>query len=252
MPRYEYPFNERIRTLLRLEDLFIKVFYHVEVGHEFNHHCALISLLQILDVVDRADLKADLIQELERQRIGMQSLRGNPSIAQAKLDQILSEIEITTTKLKKDNVKLGQTLRDNEWLMSIKQRASIPGGVCEFDVPSYHFWLQTEVEKRKEDFEQWLKKLLPVSEAIGIILQILRGSGSTMEHTANFGSFQQMLNGSKPSQMLMIDLDDHVQVFPEISANKYAINIRFSQLDYIQKPKLCGQDISFYLTLCNM
>ena len=252
MPRYEYPCNERIRTLLRLEDLFIKVFHHIKVGHEFNHHCALLSILQILDVVDRADLKADLIQELERQRIGMQTLIGNPVIEQSKLNEILSEIEITMAKLKTDNVKLGQHLRDNEWLMSIKQRAGIPGGVCEFDVPSYHFWLNTSAEKRRGDFELWLEKLMPVYEAIEIILHILRGSGATMQHVAHLGSYQQMLGGTKPAQMLIVEIDNSLAVFPEISANKYAINIRFSQLDYVQKPKLYGQDITFKLTLCNL
>ena len=78
MPCYDYPFNERIRTLLRLEDLFTKVLHNVEAGHEFNHHNALLSLLQIIDIVDRAELKIDLLQELDRQKMVMNNLRGNP------------------------------------------------------------------------------------------------------------------------------------------------------------------------------
>ena len=68
MPSYDYPFNERIRTLLRLEDLFVKVLHNLDQSHEFNHHCALISLFQMLDVIDRAELKTDLLQELDRQK----------------------------------------------------------------------------------------------------------------------------------------------------------------------------------------
>jgi cell division protein ZapD len=68
MPSYDYPFNERIRTLLRVEDLFAKVLHNVAAGHEYHHHCALLTLLQVLDIVDRMELKTELLQELDRQK----------------------------------------------------------------------------------------------------------------------------------------------------------------------------------------
>ena len=141
MSSYEFPFNERIRTLLRLEDLFAKILLNVEGGEQHNHHAALISLLQMLDIIDRADLKMDLVQELDRQRLAMQNLRGNPVIQEDVLDETLREIGACSTTLRAESNKLGQHLRENEWLMSIKQRAGIPGGVCQFDLPSYHHWL---------------------------------------------------------------------------------------------------------------
>jgi cell division protein ZapD len=251
MSSYEYPFNERIRTLLRLEDLFTKVLHHVEVGHEYSHHAALISVLQMLDIIDRADLKVDLLQELDRQKANMHHLRGNPDISEKMLNKIIEKLEFASAGLRVDNMKLGQLLRDNEWLMSVKQRANIPGGVCEFDLPSYHHWLSLGVERRKQDFEQWLTRLMPMHTAIGIILEILRGSGDVIKHTARNGVFQQLLGGVKPAQMLRITTQNS-QCFPEVSANKYAINIRFHSLDFVQKPKLCDHDIHFSMTICNL
>lgn len=252
MPCYDYPFNERIRTLLRLEDLFTKVLHNVEAGHEFNHHNALLSLFQIIDIVDRAELKIDLLQELDRQKMVMNSLRGNPAIAPEVLNNVISEIESTARTLRSDSVKLGQTLRDNEWLMSIKQRALIPGGVCEFDLPSYHYWLHLDEDRRRSDLQTWLQTLMPIYEAIRSILHILRGSGATHSHVANHGFYQQMLGGAKPAQMLRVETADDLPCFPEVSANKYAINIRFNSLDCTQKPRLCDVDINFKLTLCNL
>jgi len=252
MASYDYPFNERIRTLLRVEDLLAKVLFNIEAGHEFHHHCALLSLLQILDVVDRAELKLDLLQELDRQKMAMLQLKGNPAIAAKKLDSIIDDINGAADELRAETTKLGQTLRANEWLMSIKQRAGIPGGVCEFDVPSYHYWLGLSTERRKQDFETWLKPLLPMQRAVGIILHILRGSGSTTKLMAENGAYQQMLAGAKPAQMLRIEVADDLVCFPEVSANKYAINIRFNSLDCAQKPQKCDQHIKFELTLCNL
>ncbi|MES2012485.1 MAG: cell division protein ZapD [Pseudomonadota bacterium] len=252
MPSYDYPFNERIRTLLRVEDLFAKVLHNVEAGHEYHHHSALLTLLQILDVVDRAELKLDLLQELERQRLTMSALIGNPAIAADTLTSILYNIDIAAEALRAETTKLGQTLRANEWLMSIKQRAGIPGGVCEFDVPSYHYWLGLGEARRRQDFQAWLTPLMPMHQAIGIILHILRGSGFTTQLVANSGAYQQMLSGAKPAQMLRIEVADDVTCFPEVSANKYAINIRFNTLDCSQKPQKYDEDVEFTLTLCNL
>ena len=252
MSRYDYPFNERIRTLLRLEDLFVKAIHNIEQSHEFNHHCALLSIFQILDVIDRAELKTDLLQELDRQKLSMVALQGNPSIAENVLKDILKQIDITALSLRNNATKLGQSLRDNEWLMSIKQRAGIPGGVCEFDLPSYHYWLGLADTRRRQDLETWLQPLMAIYDALRIILHILRGSGITTQLVAINGAYQQMLGGAKPAQMLMIEVDDDIECFPEVSANKYAINVRFNSLVSVEKPKQCDVDVAFTLTLCNL
>lgn len=252
MSSYDYPFNERIRTFLRVEDLFAKVLYNIESSHEYQHHSALLTLLQILDIVDRLELRSDLLLELSRQRMGMEALQGNPAIASQKLEDILHEIDAASEALRAENTKLGQILRTNEWLMSIKQRAGIPGGVCEFDLPSYHFWLGLGEDRRKTDLKHWLSTLVPMHDAIMIVLRVLRGSGSATQLVATNGIYQQMLSGTKPAQMLRVDIPNALTCFPEVSANKYAINIRFNILDFTQKPQVFNADVPFTLTLCNL
>mgnify|MGYP003423802081 CR=1 FL=1 len=92
MITYEYPFNERIRTLLRLEDLFEKTAYFGESDGAQEHHTALVTLFEILETVGRADLKMDLIQELERQRQTLLTYRNNPEISEEALSGALYEI----------------------------------------------------------------------------------------------------------------------------------------------------------------
>ena len=89
MITYEYPFNERIRTLLRLEDLFDKAAYFVQQDGTREHHVALLTLFEILEVASRADLKMDLIQELERQRQSLLVFRNNPDISEEALSGAL-------------------------------------------------------------------------------------------------------------------------------------------------------------------
>jgi cell division protein ZapD len=119
---YEYPINERTRTLLRLEDLCGRVNFFLAQNDATAHHSALTTLFEILDVASRADFKADLIQELERQKQILAALRNNPAVSENALDDVLKEIEKTSAGLFAMPGKIGQHLRDNEWLMNIKLR----------------------------------------------------------------------------------------------------------------------------------
>ena len=251
MISYEYPLNERIRTLLRLEDLYDKVRYFSTKSDGVEHHVALTTLFDILEMTARADLKSDLLQELERQKHSLEALRHNPAIEVNTLDAVLHDIDQTAAQLHSMSGKPGQHLRENEWVMGIKQRANLPGGVCQFDLPSYHFWLNQPAEVRRRDLEDWLNPMLPIYAGLSIVLRLLRESGSTKQHIAQQGMFQQMQSG-RMAQLVRITLSSDLPCTPEISANKYALNIRFTTMDGVQRPRICDRDIEFNLTFCNL
>lgn len=252
MITYEYPFNERIRTLLRLEDLFEKTAHFAQANGSLEHHTALLTLFEILEVASRADLKMDLIQELERQRQTLLAYRNNPDISEEALSGALYEIEQSSAALLAMTGKIGQYLRDNDWLMGIKSRAAIPGGVCEFDLPSYHWWLHRNPDARREALIAWTRPLLALRDASAIVLRLLRASGHPKHYTAAHGQFQLNLGGSA-AQMVRITLAQGEQAIPEVSANKYFLNIRFARPPAGEiKAKSCEQDIAFDLTFCNL
>jgi len=247
---YEYPFNERIRTLLRLEDLYEKFVFFLNQEHPLQHHVALSTIFEMLEVAGRADLKSDLLQELERQKQTLLSFKSNPNVQAERLDEVLSEVDRISTTLMAAQGKTGQHIRDNEWLMSIRGRTIIPGGACEFDLPSYYAWQQHPVEQRITDIANWFAPLAPLFDAIGLVLRLLRESGRATRIIAQAGSYQQMLQG-KVYQMLRLSIDPSLVVVPEISANKYMLWVRFMSQGGEGKPKLLEADIPFELTLCN-
>jgi len=249
---YEYPLNERIRTLLRLEDLFERSRHFIARTDPLDHHVALLTLFEILEVSSRADLKSDLLQELERQKQVLLSFRNNPEISEEALASVLRDIEQAAAALFSMTGKIGQYIRENDWLMSIKQRTGIPGGACEFDLPSYHFWLHRPAEERIGQLAAWTGPLFPLRDGSAIILRILRESGKPQRLSAPLGTFQQMLGG-KTAQMLRVRLDPGANCVPEISANKYVLNIRFlTQASEDPKPRAADWDIPFELTFCNL
>lgn len=258
MITYEYPLSERIRTLLRLEDLFDRTRHFLASENALDHHAALVAIFEIIDVAGRADLKSDLMQELERQRQVLATFRGAPEVAQDALDQVLREADETFNALASNAVKTGQHLRENEWLMSVKSRVNIPGGACEFDLPSYHFWLHRPAAARLADLGTWLGPLLPVRDGISIVLRLLRDSGKPAAYSATQGQFQQMLSG-RVAQLIRLRLSDDIASIPEISANKYALMIRFTEpvADAAggwgaARPRQAEVNVPFELTYCNL
>jgi cell division protein ZapD len=247
---YEYPFNERIRTLLRLEDLYEKFKFFVHQEHPMQHHVALATIFDMLEVAGRADLKSDLLQELERQKQSLLSYRSNPNVAPEALDAVLLDLDTVSSALVAAQGKTGQNVRDNEWLMSIRGRTIIPGGACEFDLPSYYAWQKRPAEQRHADIMAWFAPLAPLFEALALVLRLLRDSGAPVKMIATGGSYQQMLQG-KVYQMLRLSVDETLGAIPEISANKYMLWVRFMTQDGDCKPKALEEDVPFNLTLCN-
>ncbi|WP_028452739.1 cell division protein ZapD [Chitinilyticum aquatile] len=252
MISYEFPVNERIRTLLRLEKLYERTQCYAGRTHAQDHHTALLGIFEIMEVASRADLKSDLIQELDRQRQALAALRNNPQISEEALERVLGDIEGTHSRLLEMTGKFGQYLRENDWLMAIKQRVTIPGGASEFDLPSYHYWQEQAPERRIADLERWLSPLLPIKQGIDIVLRLLRDSARTCHFVAKQGNFQQM-SGGKTVQLLKITLPSDVPAVPELSANRYAINIRFIVPSTSgERSRQIDTDIAFTLGYCNL
>lgn len=248
---YEYPLSERIRTLLRLEDLFERFDTYATSASAHAHHAALLTLFEMAEVAARADLKSDLMQELDRQKAVLTGLRGNPQVQGATLEQVLAAIESAHHGMYRLSGKLGQHLREDDWLMAVKQRVAIPGGMCEFDLPSYHFWLHQPAATRTLELQQWLAPFGSIRAAVGIVLGLLRDSGQPEFQHVDNGYFQHML-GSRNPQLIRVTLVDTLSCVPEISANKYMLNIRFVHAGSGQVRTCTGQPIDFDLTLCSL
>lgn len=250
MIRYEHPLNERVRTLLRLEDLFDRMDWHLQGEHPYNHHAALVALFEIADVAARGDLKTDLLQELERQRSTLAALRSNADVEQTKLESVLQEIDTAHAGIHRMAGRIGHHLKEDEWLTAVRQRAIIPGGLCEFDLPAYHRWLSNNVEARRVDIRKWIDPMLPARLGLDIVLRLMRESCRAAMQQAINGVYQQMLEaGARPAQMIRIGVDEEFNCVPEISANKYMLNIRFVRCQPGES-KVCAASMPFELTFC--
>lgn len=247
---YEYPCNERVRALLRVEHLFGRLFFFAQGEDVHYHQVAVVTLFDLLDIADRTDLRGAVLQDLERQRVALNGLRQHPGVDADMLDQMLEEIQRAAAELGALG-RVGQLLRDNEWLASLRGRITVPGGSSPADMPSYYSWQIKSPQKRLHDLQQWIKPFLPLYNGLALILRLLRESSDVVALEAKQGAYQEMLTG-KTFQLLRVWVDRSLDVFPEMSANKYVIWIRFSCQDSEFKPQPAARDIPFRLARCNI
>lgn len=139
---YEFPLSERFRNFLRLEEIFARMALFAARESAADHHVALGAIFDVLGMAGRSDLKSELLQELDRQRNFLAGLRDNPAVAAERLEETIGILQQARHDLASLQGKPGQSLLEHDWLMSVRARATIPGGACPFDIPSYHAWQQ--------------------------------------------------------------------------------------------------------------
>jgi cell division protein ZapD len=247
---YEYPFNERIRTYLRLEHLFQRLGELVPRTHPIDHHYALATIFEVMDVAARADLKSDVMKDLERQKQILNGYRGNPAISERVLDDVVGQIEGCFAALNKQPGKAGQSLTDNEWLMSLRSRIGIPGGTCEFDLPGYYAWQHRDARARQADLERWTSTLAASAESIYLLLKLLRDSGAAQKVMANGGQFQQNLPQGRTFQLMRLRIDPAAALVPEISGNRLMVSVRLMRQD-TERLVPSTDNAQFEVTLCS-
>jgi cell division protein ZapD len=247
---YEQPVNEHVRVCLRLEQLFNQTLHWMRGTSAWDSRAAISALLEILNVLDRPDLKAKLVKELSRYSNVLTRLAENPHIDRKKLTEIKDDLEHCLHQLHNVQGRIAQHLRDNDFLTSIRQYLLNPGGGCSFEVPGYHFWLQQSPAERIAQLTHWFSNLRVAQNAINLALHLIRQGSPPQVHEAIDGFYQSALDSQASCQLIRVALPHGSNVYPEISVGRHGISIRFYVLSLGDRPKQTNETVRFQLTCC--
>ncbi len=248
---YEQPLSEHMRVCLRLEQLFDKISALKPDLSPWNTQVLMASLVDILIILDRPDLKSKLTKALSRLLEKLSPLQNANSIDQDYLGSLIAQIDDLLTHLINTNGKIAQSLRDNELLSALKQHHSTLGGPSCMDTPSYYYWLQLPKEQRSYDINNWLETLKPIENITDMLLQLARGSKDPMQKVAENGFYHQVLNPKENLGLIRITLPKAVEAYPEISVGPHRVNIRWYAPKSDDRSAPIEFDIPFEITCCN-
>ncbi|ATU99497.1 cell division protein ZapD [Aeromonas sp. 2HA2] len=220
---YDFPLNEKSRTYLRLESLFSQIRDNLDSDQSWAHIAFFKGLFDLQELLERGDLRADLIKDLER--LG-QRLSHWASLPDVDLEQI-KQMQQESTQLSRNLLSAsrpGARLKEDRLLGSIRQRFSIPGGLCAFDVPQLHHWLGTPTIVRNQQMQLWLSDINLLMNAITLLLRLWRESGNFSNELATNGFFQDT---AENAELIRIRLPDAQQCYPTLSGHKNRFALRF-------------------------
>ena len=248
---YEQPLNKRIRSFLRLEHLFQLIDFRLDQTSAWDYRALLESMLEIVNLLSRLDIKAELIKELEKYSPMLSSFKNNPAVDQQCLLAVNEQIAEILLEIRDSQFQPGMNLKNDEMINGYKQRISIPGGTCNFDLPRFHHWLNLPAHKKIQQISHWLADIDPVKQATLLSLDILRNSSNPSLELAENGFFQRPIKSNLPCQLVRVMLPEISSCYPEISGGKHRFTIRFmSDEDTEQRPLQTESNIEFELHCC--
>ncbi len=249
---FEQPLNEPLRVCLRLEQLFNQLQEYSAHQSTRGSQMALITLLRLVEIIDRPDLKSKMVQMLTQYSTSLSQLERFPQVDTQRLKKILKQLDQLIAQLHHIAGRIGESLRNNDFFNQLRPQLANPGGIFYHHVPTYALWVKQPYELRERELTQWTDALKPLPEIVSLVLDLIRHSCSEQTITTQNGFYHQTLDSTLPCQLIRVGLPIELGVYAEISAGIHGLSIRLVRINYLtgEKSKQVTEQITFQLACC--
>lgn len=248
---YDQPLNEIIRVCMRLEYLFTQIDHLIPDTSTLGTRNIINYLINILQILDRPDLKSKLAKELGQLHTNLLRYSKLPGVDPLKFATVASKLNDLSRSLIDSSGKIGHRLRDIEFLNSLRMHLASPGGACSFDLPLYHYWLEQPAVNRQQIIKDWLQEFSEVRMTTELVLDIVRNNGKTEEKSAVHGFYQELLDAQLNLRMIRIHVENSQLAFPEMSIGRHFMSVRWFYPDIMKKPAQFPDNLQFWISYCS-
>lgn len=245
---YEQPLNELTRASLRIEHALQQARHYIHQTSVWDHRAAMVSMVDTLNILDRPDLKAKLVTELKRYQETFEKWANSPHLDHSKLNTVAAKIETLLNRLHHLAGRFGQSLRENAFFEHVRQHLS--NGGYQFDAPAFHCWLNQSAEQRKSQLNAWYQEFELIETTTHLLLSLTRQSGQPKKIHVEAGYYEQSLDPNAPWQLLQVAVPTEMLAFPEISAGRHRLCIRFLTPNFPEKGQQISNNFACQLTCC--
>ena len=251
---YELPLNDSTRMCLQLENLFHQFDAAITSHSELSIKNAVTALLKILEVSERPDIKSKLCQTLVQFSTTLDQLNRSPQVDKQRLQNTLKKLETLSQRLNNLHQRIGESLRENEFLYQIRSNLANPGGVSDYRLPAYLLWQKKSYDEKIQDLKNWMQHFQDLREIVESILLVTRESAPLQTEIAENGFYHQNLNPAIPCHLVRVSLPTQLNLYPEFGAGKHRLTIRFLTPSYHGngRPSQVQKNISFQLSCCKL
>lgn len=226
---YLLPLTKRARLLLKLDLCFKEALRLQQKNDYFTSRWAIERLFEILQLIERVEIKMELYKEGER-------------------FPHLSDLQKILLKLRDHPGKVGESLRNDVCLMALQKRFFQTAGACVFDAPSLHAWLTWEPDKRQEDWDRLNAPLRDLQHAVAALMAAYE---QHFEFTAQIAKEGLLHHQPQPQSSLLCLRLSEQQHIPEASFSPKAVFIKmWQQSSLLEKKVSVQEDVAMELAEC--
>lgn len=245
---YEFPLNEKVRNYLRVEHLLGLLSEPKKTCEQHTEIQFFRDFFALLDLVERIDLRTELLLDLNRYSVTLNSWLSHPNIDKKRIE-LQIELVYTISEKLKESKRIGYELKSDRFLTAIRQRFSIPGATCSFDLPKLHYWLSLDKNTKQSNLHQWLEPLTILKDAIYLALEFIRNREELSDVSAENG-FYQGVTDSK-IELIRVQSLQTTLFYPTLSGNKYRYAVRFMKFSQNDNESTAvDETVTFLLARC--
>lgn len=243
---YEHPLDERTRTYLRVEALLEQLYQGRKLLSPSTYPVFFGALFNLLDQLERSDLRADLMKDLDRREQRLRQWAEHPDIDTSRLEAMQRQLRSIQQQLNEAE-KFGLKLSESRFLGGIRQRMGVMGAQCHTNLPELQYWLQQSDAEREDQSHYWLSQLDILQAALALELMMLREQGHFDSIVATRGAWQSTMQGVT---LLRLKVPAEVPAYPLISGSRLRVSIRFMQAHNNERIPY-DDHVSFQLARCS-
>ncbi|WP_340615436.1 cell division protein ZapD [Xenorhabdus entomophaga] len=243
---FEHPLNEKMRSWLRIESSLQQLEKQRHLDSQASSLAFFRTIAELIEILERGEVRSELLKELDRQQAKLKQWLCAPNADTAMIQNLAEQLKGRSIALNKAP-RLSQYIKEDRIISMVRQRLSIPGGCCSFDLPTLHLWLHLPQSVRDESVKNWLDSLRPLQQALESILGLIRHSAAFTPKTSHNGFYQ---GNADEADLLRLKLDVVLGalVYPQVSGYKTRFAIRFLPMD--SEHGVVPAHLSFELACC--
>lgn len=229
------------RIALRLEFLFKTINQACNESHEVIHRFALKNIIEIVEIIEKPELKSRFIKELIR----IEHVLKKPSILNNMelFDKLATQIHI----LNNVTGRFSNSIHDDEFLKILRQIHHPNTKECEFNSPHLVLWFDSDPHLRQKAITQWVHSLKDLEDTVTIYLSLLRDATQYIPITAFNGFYQHSVSPKAINHLILLRMDKSIGITPKLQLGHHSLTIRLYDLTTAHeiRDKTINMEIAF-------
>lgn len=212
------------RIALRLEFLFKTINQACDESHEVIHRYALKNIIEIIEVIEKPELKCRFLKELIRIEHVLKKTKDldNPVL----FEQLEQQIHV----LNNVSGRFNTCLQDDEFLKTIRQIHQPNTQECEFSSPHLVMWFASDSSLRQAQMSHWVQSLKSLEDTVAIYLTLLRESTEYIPITTINGFYQHGISPKSVNHLILLKMDKSSEITPKLQLGHHNVTIRLYDL----------------------